>query len=355
MRDQSPSDGALTLSPLCVDDAEAHLAGEDEQLIRWYSGGPGTPEGVEAYLHHCQQQWATGGLLRAFAIRAGTEQILAGTVDLRFEGGELSARAGLGQVDVAYGLYPAWRGRGLATRAVDLVCHYAAEQGASTAVVKVEPGNAASARVALRTGFTYVGRIQESDGTVFDRYQRVLVKGLVVRTAEATDIDAVFEIRTSVTDNHLSYQQLTELGITKETVRDALEASPCVWIAEVEGTAAGFAMADAQAGSIFACFIHPQYQRRGLGPLLMGRAEAFLFQWHATIWLTTDAASRAPSFYRKLGWTAVRDLPDGSIRFEKHRATTAVATKMHDDKADIDEHLMRRLLGAQFLSGPTCP
>lgn len=343
MRDQNLSDGALTLSPLRLDDAEAHLAGEDEQLIRWYSGGPGTREGVEAYLRHCQQQWATGGPLRAFAIRAGAEQILAGTVDLRFEGEGLAT----GKVHVAYGLYAAWRGRGLATRAVDLACHYAAEHGASTAVVKVEPGSPASARVALRTGFTYAGRIQEPDSTVFDRYERALVKGLVVRVAEAADIDAVFEIRTSVTENHLSYQQLTELGITKETVRDTLEASPCLWIAEVEGTAAGFAMADVQEGSVFACFIRPHYQGRGLGRLLMGRAEVFLFQRHATIWLTTNAASRAPSFYRKLGWSAVSDLPDGSIRFEKY-CTTTVIGKMHDDEVDIDEHLVRRLLGAQF-------
>lgn len=343
MREPSLSDGALTLSPLRLEDAAAHLAGEDEQLVRWYFGGPGTSEGVEAYLRHCQQQWVAGGPLRAFAIRAGTEQILAGTIDLRFAGEGLAA----GQVNVSYGIYPAWRGRGLATRAVDLVCHYATEHGANTAIIKAEPANPASARVALRAGFTYAGQIHEPNGTVFDRYQRTLVKGLVVRIAESADIDAVFEIRTSVTENQLSYQQLTELGITKETVRDALEASPCLWIAELKGTAAGFAMVDVQAGSVFACFIHPQYQGHGLGRLLMERAEAFLFQRHTTIWLTTNATSPAPGFYRKLGWSAASDLPDDSIRFEKHR-TTPVVVKMHDDEVDIDAHLVRRLLAAQF-------
>ena len=170
---------------------------------------------------------------------------------------------------------------------------------------------------------------------------------VVVRIAEAADIDAVFEIRTSVTENHLSYPQLVERGITKAAVRVMLASSPCLWIAEVDGTAVGFAMADVQAGSVFACFIRPQYQGCGLGWLLMQRAEAFLFERHATIWLTTNAASSAPGFYRRLGWTAVQDLPDGSIRFEKHRATTVV-TKMHDDEVHIDEHLVRRLLYAQF-------
>ncbi|MBY0442698.1 MAG: GNAT family N-acetyltransferase [Mycobacteriaceae bacterium] len=170
---------------------------------------------------------------------------------------------------------------------------------------------------------------------------------VVVRVAEAADIDAVFEIRTSVTENHLSYQQLVELGITQEAVLAMLADSPCLWIIEVDGTAAGFAMADIQAGSVFACFIRPQHQGRGLGRLLMQRAEEFLFQRHSTIWLTTTAGSRAFGFYDRLGWIAVQDLPCGSVRFEKH-CTASIVTKMHDDEVYIDEHLVRRLLGAQF-------
>ena len=140
------SDGVITLSPLRPADAEAHLAGEDEQLIRWLSGGPGTREGVDAYIRHCEEQWATAGTLRAFGIRAGADGTLAGTIDLRFAAEGLTR----GQVNVAYGLYPAWRGRGLATRAVLLVCRYAAGVGSEEAVIQVEPGNAASMAVARR-------------------------------------------------------------------------------------------------------------------------------------------------------------------------------------------------------------
>ncbi|MER6916450.1 GNAT family protein [Streptomyces sp. NPDC000594] len=82
---------------------------------------------MEAYFRHCREQWATGGPLRAFGIRAGEDKILAGTVDLRFAGEGLAP----GQVNVAYGLYPAWRGRGLATPAVLLATRYAADEGAT--------------------------------------------------------------------------------------------------------------------------------------------------------------------------------------------------------------------------------
>ncbi|GGZ29357.1 GNAT family N-acetyltransferase [Streptomyces poonensis] len=113
MHEVKPSDGIITLSPLRMDDVEAHLTGEDESLVRWLHGGPGTREGVEAYVRHCREQWDTAGPLRAFGIRVGADEALAGTVDLRFAGEGLAP----GQVNVAYGLCPSWRGRGLATRA----------------------------------------------------------------------------------------------------------------------------------------------------------------------------------------------------------------------------------------------
>ncbi|WP_034385462.1 GNAT family N-acetyltransferase [Herbidospora cretacea] len=147
----------IRLTPLTPADLDAHLAGEDERLARWYTGGPSTREATAAYLRHCLTQWEVGGPLRAFGIRV--DATLAGTLDLRF------AEDLAGEVDVAYGLYPSWRGRGVATKAVRLACRYAAAEGAGLAVIKVDPANPASAAVALRAGFTLAGK-----DTVFDRY-----------------------------------------------------------------------------------------------------------------------------------------------------------------------------------------
>lgn len=170
MREVRLSDGIIALSPLRLDDVEAHLTGEDDLLVRWLSGGPGTREGVEGYFRHCREQWETAGPLRAFGIRVDAGGVLAGTVDLRFAGEGLAP----GQVNVAYGLYPSWRGRGLATRAVRLVCQYAADEGAEEAVIRVEPENRASAAVARRAGFAPGGQTRGKDGTRFDRYLREL-------------------------------------------------------------------------------------------------------------------------------------------------------------------------------------
>nr|WSW70676.1 GNAT family N-acetyltransferase [Streptomyces sp. NBC_00995] len=175
MHEVKLSDGVVVLSPLCLDDVEAHLAGEDELLVRRLNGGPGTRAGTEAYFRQCMEQWATGGSLRAFGVRVEAKASLAGTIDLRFEMPGLAT----GQVNIAYGLYPAWRGQGLATRAVRLVCGYAAAEGAAQGVIQVDPENTASAAVALRSGFTRLERAREAEADRLDRYTRDLAIGPV--------------------------------------------------------------------------------------------------------------------------------------------------------------------------------
>ncbi|MEV0349902.1 GNAT family N-acetyltransferase [Nonomuraea sp. NPDC050680] len=166
------SDGTVTLSPLGLNDVDAHLAGEDDQLVRWLNGGPGTRAAVEAHVRRTLEHWATGGPVHTFGVR--TEGILAGTIDVQFDQPYLVP----GQVNLAYGLYPAWRGRGLATRAVRLACLHAAAVGANQAIIRVDPDNTPSAAVARRSGFTYVKRSRDEDGDRLDWYVRHLTASI---------------------------------------------------------------------------------------------------------------------------------------------------------------------------------
>ncbi|MFE7560519.1 GNAT family N-acetyltransferase [Kitasatospora sp. NPDC057500] len=177
------SDGVVTLTPFRAADIDAHLAGEDELLVRWLNGGPSTRAGTEEYVRRCTAQWVYRGPARVFGIRTGPEPVLAGTIDLRFAMPCLAP----GQVNIAYGLYPAWRGRGLVTRAVHLVCGYAAREGASEGVIRVDPENHASAAVARRAGFRYSGQVAEPTGPPLDRY----VRGLAADGAPARARTAV--------------------------------------------------------------------------------------------------------------------------------------------------------------------
>lgn len=140
---------------------------------------------------------------------------------------------------------------------------------------------------------------------------------ICVRLAKTTDIDAIFAIRLSVKENPISRDRLREMGITAVAIREAILASPCVWIAEIGQIPAGFSMACTAEASVFALFIRPEFEGLGLGRALLANAESYLFQHHQKIWLVTDGNSRANGFYRKLGWHPAEDLADGDIRLEK--------------------------------------
>ncbi|MFD1701435.1 GNAT family N-acetyltransferase [Methylopila henanensis] len=140
-----------------------------------------------------------------------------------------------------------------------------------------------------------------------------------IRDAVEDDLPAIFEIRASVRENHLSVEQMAEMGVTFETIRDALREQPCIWVAEHEGDILGFSMADVEDACMFAAFVRPEREGSGVGRRLVARAEAFLFERHPLIWLETDGSSRAAGFYERLGWKRVRELEGGDARFEKHR------------------------------------
>ncbi|MFH9725418.1 GNAT family N-acetyltransferase [Streptomyces sp. NPDC017254] len=82
-------------------------------------------------------------------MREGAGEVLAGTIDLRFAGEGLAP----GRVNLAYGLYPSWRGRGLANGAFLLASMHAASEGGAEVVIQVDPENPASAAVTQRAGF----------------------------------------------------------------------------------------------------------------------------------------------------------------------------------------------------------
>jgi len=145
---------------------------------------------------------------------------------------------------------------------------------------------------------------------------------LTIRPAGAADVAALFDIRTSVRENHLSMAQLAELGITPDTLPAMLAHPGRGWLAERDGRALGFAMADTADATIFALFVRSEAEGQGIGRALLAEAEAWLFgQGCDTIWLATDRdrAVRANGFYRHLGWQDNDPYEDDQVRFIKQR------------------------------------
>lgn len=141
-----------------------------------------------------------------------------------------------------------------------------------------------------------------------------------IRIATPDDVQGMFEVRTSVRENHLSLAELAALGITPETLPEMLSGEGRGWVAHDDGHQVAFAMADAGEATIFAMFVRESHEGQGLGRQLMQAAESWLWaQGCHDVWLLTDANRdvRANGFYRHLGWLADGMQEDGQMRFKK--------------------------------------
>lgn len=133
------------------------------------------------------------------------------------------------------------------------------------------------------------------------------------RQAHPADIPGMFDVRFAVTENILRNRAL----VTEENSRDYLTRRGRGWVAEEAGRIVGFAIADVQDHNIWALFVHPDFDRRGIGKEL----HRLMLDWYFTqttepVWLSTAPGTRAEEFYRRQGWRATGRTTSGEIRFE---------------------------------------
>ena len=156
------TDGVIFLRPLAQADAAAHLAGEDEDMARWLSGGRSTPETIRAAIERFESEWRSNGPRRAFGIFGSEDDRLIGFVEAN-----LALLAEPGHVNISYGIFAPWRGRGLARRAIDLIEQYLrSSTDAQQLVLQIAPENVRSLAVAEKAGFTRVGVFHLPQGTL---------------------------------------------------------------------------------------------------------------------------------------------------------------------------------------------
>jgi hypothetical protein len=63
------TDGVVLIRPLAISDAESHFAGEDDEMIRWLSGGRSTLESNRVFIADTLRMWAAGGPQFVFGVR----------------------------------------------------------------------------------------------------------------------------------------------------------------------------------------------------------------------------------------------------------------------------------------------
>jgi RimJ/RimL family protein N-acetyltransferase len=156
MRAPTLTDGIVVLDAHTDTDVLAHLAGEDEEHAKRFGWFPrrSTEQTVRAAIRRWQDEWLTEGSTRALAIREAATGLLVGGCEVRV--GE-DGRAGM-----SYWVFPPFRGRGFATRAVQLFCPWTfAHLQVARIEVYVEPDNRASRGVARGAGFVEEGVLRE--------------------------------------------------------------------------------------------------------------------------------------------------------------------------------------------------
>ena len=151
------SDGEIVLDGHTLADAEAHLAGEDAEMRRRFEApGPATLEGTRAAMARWIEARAAGGPMFAYAVR-GPGGVLVGGCEIRLLAAD--------RANVSYWIFPAFRGRGYAGRALALLVEAAARLTFPRQLeAHIDADNTASRRVAEKAGFIESGMVEDAAG-----------------------------------------------------------------------------------------------------------------------------------------------------------------------------------------------
>lgn len=135
---------------------------------------------------------------------------------------------------------------------------------------------------------------------------------MIIREARIEDIDALSVVRLAVKENPLNNPEL----VTHQDYVDYLTVHGKGWLAEIDGKTAGFAIASLEHNNIWALFVHPDFEKNGVGKQLHHTMMDWYFsQTDKPVWLSTAPGTRADGFYRKAGWKDV-GMSGNEVKFE---------------------------------------
>lgn len=137
-----------------------------------------------------------------------------------------------------------------------------------------------------------------------------------LRQATRADVAGIQRVRHAVQENRLVSRVIPDAEVI-----DAIERTGRGWVVEDQGQVLAFAIGNAVDGSIWALFVDPAHEARGLGRQLHDAMVEWLHsRGHARLWLTTDPGTRAQRFYERAGWVGQGLQANGELRFERHLA-----------------------------------
>ena len=128
--------------------------------------------------------------------------------------------------------------------------------------------------------------------------------GITYRLATPSELDPIFEVRTSVRENHLGMDDLAERGITPALYANWLRTGEVITHCALDGDdVLGFSGVRPASAEVFALFVREEAHGQGIGGRLLELAEQALADAGcATVSLETGRGTRAHGFYLRRGW-----------------------------------------------------
>ena len=143
---------------------------------------------------------------------------------------------------------------------------------------------------------------------------------MIFREAKIGDIKQIQFVRNAVKENMLSNPAL----VTDADVEEYLFHRGKGWVCLTDDVVVGFSIVDLKDKNIWALFVHPGYDGKGIGKKLHDTMLDWCFyQTKETVWLGTSPDTRAEKFYRMQGWKEAGMHGKGEIKFEMDFATWA--------------------------------
>ncbi len=139
---------------------------------------------------------------------------------------------------------------------------------------------------------------------------------MTFREATVEDIQQIQVVRNSVKENTLSNPAL----VTDEDCKSYITRRGKGWVCEAGNSIVGFAIADLEENNIWALFLQPEYEGKGIGKKL----HDIMLDWYfskttQSVWLSTAPRTRAEIFYRRCGWQETGTYRNAEIKFEMTR------------------------------------
>ena len=121
---------------------------------------------------------------------------------------------------------------------------------------------------------------------------------MTIREAVMQDIAQIQVVRNAVKENPLPDPGL----VTDEDCEVFMFKRGKGWVCEIENEIVGFAIADLVDNNIWALFLHPDYEKKGIGRKLHDTMLNWYFTKQDSVWLGTAPGTRAEKFYEMSGW-----------------------------------------------------